>query len=112
MKLTYQENQNGQLIPQMEYPENQPLGRFGSIAVEKLKEEQPTEYQMKLMQGELMTYGHTIDKKVWERVATLAEQMEQQNPLTLEEQQNLETATKIRNNYREQAIEIAMSEIL
>ncbi|EOB3407505.1 TPA: TnpV protein [Enterococcus hirae] len=112
MNLEYYENETGQLIPKIKYPDNEPLGRFGKIAVDKLQEENPVEYQIKLMEGELMKWGHEIDKKVWDRATELMEALEKANPLTPTQQVNLEEKAKILSQYREQAIELAMSEIL
>uniref|UniRef100_UPI0039080C4F TnpV protein n=1 Tax=Enterococcus hirae TaxID=1354 RepID=UPI0039080C4F len=111
MSLKYYENETGQLIPEVEYP-NYPLGRFGKIAVAKLQEENPVEYQIKLVEGDLMKWGHEINKKVWNRVSELTEALEEANTLTPAQQANFEEASKIRMQFREQAIELAMSEIL
>ncbi|WP_417296851.1 TnpV protein [Enterococcus faecium] len=112
MELEYYENETGQLILDVEYPYNTPLGRFGRIAVAKLEEENPVEFQIKLIEGELMKWGHEIDEKVWNRAGELMEELERANPLTLAQQANFEEASKIRMQFREQAIELAMSEIL
>ncbi|EOD7438519.1 TnpV protein [Enterococcus faecium] len=112
MNLDYYENATGQLIPKIEYPHNKPLGRFGKIAVDKLQEENPVEYQIKLMEGELMKWGHEIDKKVWDRATELMGALEEANPLTPAQRVNFEEKAKILTQFREQAIEIAMSEIL
>ncbi|HGF7742750.1 TPA: TnpV protein [Enterococcus faecium] len=112
MNLDYYENATGQLIPKIEYPHKEPLGRFGKIAVDKLQEENPVEYQIKLMEGELMKWGHEIDKKVWDRATKLMGALEEANPLTPAQRVNFEEKAKILTQFREQAIEIAMSEIL
>ncbi|EOW1885534.1 TnpV protein [Enterococcus hirae] len=112
MELEYYENETGQLIPKIEYPHNTPLGRFGRIAVAKLEEENPVEFQIKLMNGELMEWGHEIDEKVWNRAGELMEELERANPFTPAQQKNFEEKAKIRMQFREQAIELAMSEIL
>ncbi|HGF7866295.1 TPA: TnpV protein [Enterococcus faecium] len=112
MNLDYYEKATGQLIPKIEYPHNEPLGRFGKIAVDKLQEENPVEYQIKLMEGELMKWGHEIDKKVWDRATKLMGALEEANPLTPAQRVNFEEKAKILTQFREQAIEIAMSEIL
>ncbi|WP_416244314.1 TnpV protein [Enterococcus faecalis] len=110
--MNYKENKEGVLIPELTYPENKPLGRFGKIAVEKLKQQDRAEYVIKMMNGTLMSYGHETEKKVWNRINELENQYEQQNPLTRKQQQDILTATRIRNQYREQAMEVAMKELI
>ncbi|EGO5030379.1 TnpV protein [Enterococcus faecalis] len=112
MSMTYKENEAGVQIPQVTYPDNKPLGRFGKIAVENLKNRNRSEYVIKMMDGSLMSYGHEMEQKMWNRISELENQYEQQAPLTKEQQKDLMTATKIRNQYRQQATEVAMKELL
>ncbi|EOV3185266.1 TnpV protein [Enterococcus faecalis] len=110
--MNYKENKEGVLIPELTYPNNQPLGRFGKMAVEKLKKQDKAEYVIKMMNGTLMSYGHEIEEKMWNRINELENQYEQQKPMTTEQQQDLLTVTKIRNQYRQQATEVAMKELI
>lgn len=105
--MTYKENEAGVQIPQVTYPDNKPLGRFGKIAVENLKNRNRSEYVIKMMDGSLMSYGHEMEQKMWNRISELENQYEQQAPLTKEQQKDLMAATKIRNQYRQQATEVS-----
>ncbi|HGM4590526.1 TPA: TnpV protein [Enterococcus faecalis] len=112
MNLTYKENEDGVLIPQLAYPDNEPLGRFGTIALDRLEEKSKGRYTAMLMKGTLMTYGHQIEEKMNQRISELETLFEEQQPLTREQQMDTMTAWKIREQFRQQAIEVAMKEII
>uniref|UniRef100_UPI000413BB20 TnpV protein n=1 Tax=Enterococcus faecalis TaxID=1351 RepID=UPI000413BB20 len=110
--MNYKENQEGVLISELTYPKNTPLGRFGKLAVENLKQQDRAEYVIKMMNGTLMDYGHQMENNMWTRINELENQYEKYNPLTKEQQQDVLTATRIRNQYRLQATEVAMKELM
>jgi len=84
IKLTYRE-QDGMLLPDLQISNNseadQPLGRYGRMALEYLKENYPERYTILKMDGSLMEIMHRVQDEAAEKIEAMIRQMLQQEPM-------------------------------
>lgn len=73
------------LLPDLQISNNseadQPLGRYGRMALEYLKENQPERYMILKMDGSLMEVMHKVQAEAAERIELLTQQMLQKDPM-------------------------------
>uniref|UniRef100_UPI0038FD1113 TnpV protein n=1 Tax=Carnobacterium maltaromaticum TaxID=2751 RepID=UPI0038FD1113 len=99
------------LYPKMtEYPDNKPLGKYGKLAVAYLEEVNPTEHELKLMTGTLMTYGHQMDDKAWNLYQKLMKEQLEKNPVPAT--QDVEKRAQHINKMKMQVEEIVIHEVI
>lgn len=99
------------IYPKMtEYPDNKPLGKYGKLAVVYLEEVNPTEHELKLMTGNLMTYGHQIDEKAWNLYQKLMKEQLEKNPVSAT--QDVEKRAQHINKMKMQVEEIVIHEVI
>ena len=60
---------------------DQPLGRYGRMALEYLRENHPERYTILKMDGSLMEIMHRVQDEATEKIEALTQQMLQQDPL-------------------------------
>ena len=69
-------------IPDLELPEeNRPIGRYGRLHREYLKQEHPARYSSLILTGKLWTYLADLNEQAEERLDLIIEQMKAQNQL-------------------------------
>ena len=101
-------------IPDLKLPEeNRPIGRYGRLHREYLKQEHPARYSSLILTGKLWTYLADLNEQAEERLDLIIEQMKAAEGVTeeLKAQNQLEWVGR-RNNIRNRAEEIINSELI
>ncbi len=101
-------------IPDLKLPEeNRPIGRYGRLHREYLKQERPARYSSLILTGKLWTYLADLNEQAEERLDVIIEQMKAAEGVTeeLKAQNQLEWVGRM-NNIRSRAEEIINSELI
>lgn len=101
-------------IPDLKLPEeNRPIGRYGRLHREYLKQEHPARYSSLILTGKLWTYLADLNEQAEERLDLIMEQMKAAEGVTeeLKAQNQLEWVGRM-NNIRNRAEEIINSELI
>ena len=101
-------------IPDLKLPEeNRPIGRYGRLHREYLKQEQSARYSSLILTGKLWTYLADLNEQAEERLDLIIEQMKAAEGVTeeLKAQNQLEWVGRM-NNIRSRAEEIINSELI
>ncbi len=101
-------------IPDLKLPEeNRPIGRYGRLRREYLKQEHPARYSSLILTGKLWTYLADLSEQAEERLDLIIEQMKAAEGVTeeLKAQNQLEWVGRM-NNIRNRAEEIIKSEMI
>ncbi len=101
-------------IPDLELPqESRPIGRWGRVRREYLKEHKPIQYNCLLLSGELRTYLADLNEQAQDRLERMIDQMKMAEGVTEE----LKAADPMAwvgamNNIRNRAEEIILQELI
>ncbi len=98
-------------IPDLKLPEeNRPIGRYGRLHREYLKQEHPARYSSLILTGKLWTYLADLNEQAEERLDLIIEQMKAAEGVTeeLKARNQLEWVGRM-NNIRNRAEEIINS---
>ncbi len=101
-------------IPDLKLPEeSRPIGRYGRLHREYLKQEHPARYSSLILTGKLWTYLADLNEQAEERLDLIMEQMEAAEGVTeeLKARNQLEWVGRM-NNIRNRAEEIINSELI
>ena len=101
-------------IPDLKLPEeNRPIGRYGRLRREYLKQEHPARYSSLILTGKLWTYLADLNEQAEERLDLIIEQMKAAEGVTeeLKARNQLEWVGRM-NNIRNRAEEIINSELI
>ncbi len=101
-------------IPDLELPkENRPIGHYGQLHREYLKQEHPARYSSLILIGKLWTYLADLNEQTEEPLDLIIEQMKAAEGVTeeLKAQNQLEWVGRM-NNIRNRAEEIVKSEMI
>ena len=101
-------------IPDLKLPEeNRPIGRYGRLHREYLKQEHPARYSSLILIGKLWTYLADLNEQTEEPLDLIIEQMKAAEGVTeeLKAQNQLEWVGRM-NNIRNRAEEIIKSEMI
>lgn len=101
-------------IPDLKLPEeNRPIGRYGRLHREYLKQEHPARYSSLILTGKLWTYLADLNEQAEERLDLIIEQMKAAEGVTeeLKARNQLEWVRRM-NNIRNLAEEIINSELI
>ncbi len=101
-------------IPDLKLPEeNRPIGRYGRLHREYLKQEHPARYSSLILTGKLWTYLADLNEQAEERLDLIMEQMKAAEGVTeeLKAQNQLEWVGRM-NNIRSRAEEIIKNELI
>ena len=101
-------------IPDLKLPEeDRPIGRFGRLHREYLKQEHPARYSSLILTGKLWTYLADLNEQAEERLNLIIEQMKAAEGVTeeLKARNQLEWVGRM-NNIRNRAEEIINSELI
>lgn len=101
-------------IPDLKLPEeNRPIGRYGRLHREYLKQEHPARYSSLILTGKLWTYLADLNEQAEERFDLIMEQMKAAEGMTeeLKARNQLEWVGRM-NNIRNRAEEIINSELI
>ena len=101
-------------IPDLKLPEeNRPIGRYGRLHREYLKQEHPARYSSLILTGTLWIYLADLNEQAEERLNLIIEQMKAAEGVTeeLKARNQLEWVGRM-NNIRNRAEEIVNSELI
>ena len=101
-------------IPDLKLPEeNRPIGRYGRLHRDYLKEEHPARYSSLILTGKLWTYLADLNEQAEKRLDLIIEQMKAAEGVTeeLKARNQLEWVGRM-NNIRNRAEEIIRSELI
>ena len=101
-------------IPDLKLPEeNRPIGRYGRLHREYLKQEHPARYSSLILTGKLWTYLADLNEQAEERLDLIMEQMKAAEGVTeeLKARNQLEWVGRM-NNILKRAEEIINSELI
>ena len=101
-------------IPDLKLPEeNRPIGHYGRLHREYLKQEHPARYSSLILTGKLWTYLADLNEQAEERLHLIIEQMKAAEEVTeeLKARNQLEWVGRM-NNIRSRAEEIINSELI
>ena len=101
-------------IPDLKLPEeNRPIGRYGRLHREYLKQEHPARYSSLILTGKLWTYLADLNEQAEERLDLIMEQMKAAEGVTeeLKARNQLEWVGRM-NNIRSRAEEIINRELI
>ena len=101
-------------IPDLKLPEeNRPIGRYGRLHREYLKQEHPARYSSLILTGKLWTYLADLNEQAEKRRDLIIEQMKAAEGVTeeLKARNQLEWVGRM-NNIRSRAEEIINSELI
>ena len=101
-------------IPDLKLPEeDRPIGRFGRLHREYLKQEHPARYSSLILTGKLWTYLADLNEQAEKRRDLIIEQMKAAEGVTeeLKARNQLEWVGRM-NNIRNRAEEIIKSELI
>ena len=101
-------------IPDLKLPEeSRPIGRYGRLHREYLKQEHPARYSSLILTGKLWTYLADLNEQAEERLDLIIEQMKAAEGVTeeLKARNQLEWVGRM-NNIRNRAEEIIKSEMI
>ena len=101
-------------IPDLKLPEeNRPIGRYGRLHRDYLKEEHPARYSSFILTGKLWTYLANLNEQAEERLNLIIEQMKAAEGVTEElKARNQLEWVGLMNNIRNRAEEIIKSELI
>ena len=101
-------------IPDLKLPEeDRPIGHYGRLHREYLKQEHPARYSSLILTGKLWTYLADLNEQAEERLDLIIEQMKATEGVTeeLKARNQLEWVGRM-NNIRNRAEEIIKSELI
>ena len=109
---TYRE-ENGSLIPDFELPEQKPIGKYGKMHLDYLKQHRRGRYSALLGEGRLNAYLSGIDEQAHEMLSSLTVELAK----TQDIDEHLKETDQLRwvqmmNNVRNSAEEIIMRELI
>ena len=109
---TYRE-ENGNLIPDMELPEQKPIGKYGKMHLDYLKHHRRGRYSALLGEGRLNAYLADVDEQAHEMLTSLTVEFAKTQGID----EHLKATDQMRwvqmmNNVRAQAEEIILKEIV
>ncbi len=101
-------------IPDLELPqESRPIGRWGRMRREYLREHKPIQYNCLLLSGELWTYLADLNEQAQDRLDRIIEQMKTAEGITEDLKANDPMAwVGAMNNIRARAEEIIREELI
>ena len=109
---TYRE-ENGNLVPDVEIPEQKPIGKYGKMHLDYLKQHRHGRYSALLGEGRLNTYLSEIDEQAHEMLTSLMVELAKSQGID----EKLKATDQMRwvqmmNNVRSSAEETVMRELI
>ena len=109
---TYRE-ENGNLVPDVELPERKPIGKYGKMHLDYLKQHRRGRYSALLGEGRLNIYLSEIDEQAHEMLTSLTVELAKTHGID----EHLKASDQMRwvqmmNNVRSSAEETVMRELI
>ena len=109
---TYRE-EKGNLVPDMELPEQKPIGKYGRMHLDYLKQHRRGRYSALLGEGRLNTYLADVDEQALEMLSSLTVELAKTQGID----EHLKATDQMRwvqlmNNVRSAAEETVMRELI
>ena len=105
--------ENGNLVPDVELPEQKPIGKYGRMHLEYLKQHRRGRYSALLGEGRLNTYLSEIDEQAHEMLTSLTVELAKTQGID----EHLKASDQLRwvqmmNNVQSSAEETIMRELI
>ena len=105
--------ENGNLVPDVELPEQKPIGKFGRMHLDDLKQHRRGRYSALLGEGRLNTYLSEIDEQAHDKLISLTVELAKSQGID----EHLKATDQIgwvkqMNSIRSQAEEIVIKELV
>ena len=105
--------ENGNLVPDVELPEQKPIGKFGRMHLDYLKQHRRGRYSALLGEGRLNTYLSEIDEQAHDKLISLTVELAKSQGID----EHLKATDQIgwvkqMNSIRSQAEEIVIKELV
>ena len=109
---TYRE-ENGNLVPDVELPEQRPIGKYGKMHLDYLKQHRRGSYSTLLGEGRLNAYLSEIDEQAHEMLSSLTVELAKAQGIDehLKETDQLRWV-QMMNNVKTQVEEIVLKQII
>ena len=109
---TYRE-ENGSLVPDVELPEQKPIGKYGKMHLDYLKQHRRGRYSALLGEGRLNAYLSEIDEQAYEMLTSLTVELAKRQGID----EHLKATDQMRwvqmmNNVKTQVEEIVLKQII
>lgn len=109
---TYRE-ENGSLVPDVELPEQKPIGKYGRMHLDYIKQHRRGRYSALLGEGRLNAYLANVDEQAHEMLTSLTVELAKSQGID----EHLKTTDQMRwgqmmNNVRSSAEETVMRELI
>ncbi|MBQ9086307.1 MAG: TnpV protein [Clostridia bacterium] len=109
---TYRE-ENGSLVPDVELPEQKPIGKYGRMHLDYIKQHRRGRYSALLGEGRLNAYLSEIDEQAYEMLTTLTVELAKNQGVD----EHLKSTDQMRwvqlmNNVHSSAEETVMRELI
>ena len=109
---TYRE-ENGNLVPDVELPEQKPIGKYGRMHLDNLKQHRRGRYSTLLAEGRLNAYLADVDEQAHEMLTSLTVELAKTQGID----EHLKATDQMRwvqmmNNVRSSAEETVMRELI
>lgn len=113
VELSYSEK-DGVMLPNIQISndkkDDRPLGRYGRMALEYLRENHPQRFMTLKMDGTLMSVMHKVNEEALKQIEALTQQMLKRDPMP-DTEDTLER-TRHLNSLRRSAEEIVLHELV
>ena len=114
LSLNYTEK-DGILIPDIQISndrtaDEKPLGKYGQMAMNYLRDNHPSRYSLLLSEGELLPMMHRVNEEAYDRLDTMMEQMLKTNQIP--NQSNTMESYRHREMLKTTAEEIILHELI
>ena len=105
--------ENGNLVPDVELPEQKPIGKYGRMHLDYLKQHRRGRYSALLGEGRLNTYLADIDEQAHDKLISLTVELAKSHGIDehLKATDQIEWVKQM-NSIRSQAEEIVMKELV
>ena len=109
---TYRE-EKGNLIPDVELPEQKPIGKYGKMHLDYLKQHRRGRYSALLGEGRLNAYLADVDEQVHEMLSSLTVELAKAQGIDEHLKENDQMRwVQMMNNVRNSAEETVMRELI
>ncbi|WP_352168801.1 TnpV protein [Proteiniborus sp. MB09-C3] len=115
VELEYEEGKDGILYPKIQISKEKiadeiPLGKYGMMALNYLKENHESRYSWLMIEGELMSLMHKVDEEAKLKLEVIEKQMLKKDPVS--NPMDTYESYRHRDMIRREAEEIVLKEIV
>lgn len=113
--ISYTLSEDGLYYPDLKLPEgtDYPIGRYGRMRCEYLKEHCNVEYRRLFLNGKLNEYLHSVDEEAYQKMELLIEQVKEKQGVTDQlKSENQMQWIGVMNNIKHSVEEVVLKEFI